>query len=771
MSSRRSIGNTFDVTTVTDGTNGTNAFSVDLSNEMDSVACDSDMKTAAAFNIYSQIAAFYGVEDVTALCQIRYTSKPTNASLTLETSGSGTGSTSLTTTFQTISTKQWIRIHYNSGVAVSKRETLEVEIKHATYGTIALSIAVVGMKGGAIYNLVPSANAITHKKDGTYTPNVITCGSSKLDVATGTTSSNPSEATIKYSADGGSVTNYPSGGLTAGTNFTNYVTFFLYVNNTVVDKETVNIVTDGTNGTNGKDGKDGKDGQDGADGLDGAQGYGYALLLNRDGLYTDANWATYAEIGHSESYSHRSGDSAFAVCRVGDIFVVSGTSSDTGLNHTATYRCTAVSSGSITGTCLSHVKDGLQGARGKTGRFYYYAGVWSGNTDVYVVSDAEAPYFAYGNSYYVFNPESNGSYTQAQMGTPSNSGNWKIMTNDFKYLITEAIFGAFAHFGTFIISGDWMLSENGYLNGTLYTGSDTYSGVPAYTYFDAQYPQGTRSIGITSSSVTSTTSSRKTNYFSMSGKRVVKISGKVTSGGTMYVCLYLSSGSAISSPVAITSTSGASVTINFGSAGSSSCYIGAYMANSSYSGTITAVSVESFAPNYAVDGLTGKSYQNDAYLKGLIYATGGTITGDMNITGSLTIGTYGANQNSIMLSPSSTNPSIVGYVGTTEVFRIGTQVNYDGSTLPTIKIGQGYLRGDALLLYDSAGSNCRAYTTRFIVERVANSLHYPFSIDINTSKKVILKANGKDMWPTSKSEVGWGGVYVDGTTLRVNMDG
>ena len=40
MSSRRSIGNTFHVTTVTDGTNGTNAFSVDLSNEMDSVACD-----------------------------------------------------------------------------------------------------------------------------------------------------------------------------------------------------------------------------------------------------------------------------------------------------------------------------------------------------------------------------------------------------------------------------------------------------------------------------------------------------------------------------------------------------------------------------------------------------------------------------------------------------------------------------------------------------------------------------------------------------------
>ena len=472
MSSRRSIGNTFHVTTVTDGTNGTNAFSVDLSNEMDSVACDNDMKTAAAFNIYSQIAAFYGVKDVTALCQIRYTSKPTNASLTLETSGSGTGSTSLTTTFQTISTKQWIRIHYNSGVAVSKRETLEVEINHATYGTIALSIAVVGMKGGAIYNLVPSANAITHKKDGTYTPNVITCGSSKLDVATGTTSSNPSEATIKYSADGGSVTNYPSGGLTAGTNFTNYVTFFLYVNNTVVDKETVNIVTDGTNGTNGSDGKDGKDG---------AEGYGLKLTLERSGRYSESSWNTWGTIGRSEPWGKIDGDSDFTACRVGDYFIVTGTSTDKGIRHTEQFRCTSVSANSIIGTCVSHVKDGQEGSRGRIGRFFYYVGTWTGDTvKTYIVNDAQAPYFKYGSNYFVFNPETNGNYTESQMGTPStSSSNWDIMTNDFKYIITAALFSSFANLGSFIISEDWLISQNGTVNG---------SSSGAYTQFDKDYP-------------------------------------------------------------------------------------------------------------------------------------------------------------------------------------------------------------------------------------------------------------------------------------------
>lgn len=476
MSSRRSIGNTFHVTTITDGTNGTNAFSVDLSNEMDSVACDSDMKTAVAFNIYSQIAAFYGVKDVTALCQIRYTSKPTNASLTLETSGSGTGGTSLTTTFQTISTKQWIRIHYNSGVAVSKRETLEVEIKHATYGTIALSIAVVGMKGGAIYNLVPSANAITHKKDGTYTPNVITCGSSKLDVATGTTSSNPYEATIKYSADGGSVTNYPSGGLTAGTNFTNYVTFFLYVNNTVVDKETVNIVTDGKYGK------------------DGAEGKGYKLFLKRDNSYTDVQWDTWGAIGFNDSYSKVTGDPDFTLCRVGDLFVVSGKSSDSGKNHTTTLKCSGVNVGVtpnvIYGTVVAHEHDGDDGQRGKAGRFYYFAGDWNSST-TYVMTDTQAPYVkaSNGSFYMLDNAGNGGSNVNSTNQNPTNSsyGNgkpWSVMQSDHQYYIAKAFFGNYAQFGSAIINGDWMISTYGKKNGS--TSND-------YTSFDPSDPTGVSS--------------------------------------------------------------------------------------------------------------------------------------------------------------------------------------------------------------------------------------------------------------------------------------
>ena len=96
-------------------------------------------------------------------------------------------------------------------------------------------------------------------------------------------------------------------------------------------------------------------------GEDGGKGYSIALTLIRNNLYTDANWNTYAELGHSENYGKRTGDSDFTACRVSDYFVVTGTSSDSGKNHTAIYKCTSVNANSITGTCVSHTKDGEKG--------------------------------------------------------------------------------------------------------------------------------------------------------------------------------------------------------------------------------------------------------------------------------------------------------------------------------------------------------------------------------------------------------------------------
>lgn len=122
---------------------------------------------------------------------------------------------------------------------------------------------------------------------------------------------------------------------------------------------------------------------------------------------------------------------------------------------------------------VNTVEDGKDGERGKVGRFFYYAGDFdaTNTTQKFLVNDAQAPFFRYkyeGSEiyyYYVFNPEVNGEYTMSKMWEESvssfNNKPWEIMTNDFKYLITEALFSENAHLGSAIIKGDWMISQHG----------------------------------------------------------------------------------------------------------------------------------------------------------------------------------------------------------------------------------------------------------------------------------------------------------------------
>lgn len=140
----------------------------------------------------------------------------------------------------------------------------------------------------------------------------------------------------------------------------------------------------------------------------------------------------------------------------GVTFTVTGTCTYDGKTYSATVTVALI--GSTQG------EQGGTGPRGKVGRFFYYAGVWNdfASTDSFLVNDAQAPYFYYNNNYWVFNPETNGTYTKQNMGTPSSlSSNWNLMNNEFKYIITEAIFSNFAKLASAIFSGDWMLSQYG----------------------------------------------------------------------------------------------------------------------------------------------------------------------------------------------------------------------------------------------------------------------------------------------------------------------
>lgn len=158
---------------------------------------------------------------------------------------------------------------------------------------------------------------------------------------------------------------------------------------------------------------------------------------------------------------------------------------------------------------VSTIEDGEQGKRG---RFYYYAGEFdsTNDDDTFVINDAQAPFFKHIESgqtrYHVFNPDGNPDHdlTMEEMWAISNNWNnrpWEAMTNDFKYLITEAIFSNFAHFGSAIISGDWMISQYGTIfdaqgeeheidSPTATYNSYTYEN--AYTLFDANYPNDSK---------------------------------------------------------------------------------------------------------------------------------------------------------------------------------------------------------------------------------------------------------------------------------------
>lgn len=175
----------------------------------------------------------------------------------------------------------------------------------------------------------------------------------------------------------------------------------------------------------------------------------------------------------------------------------------TGTITSGSVTTTYIATGVLSIVCTQAGEQGETGQRGKIGRFCYFGGTFNAadTTQTFIVNDAQAPYFEHTENgqkrYHVFNYDTNGSYTMAQMWAISSNWNnapWEVMTNDFKYIITEAIFAQFAHLGSFIISGDYFISQYGTLfynnNGTIETTvidasnvSTLFGGSVAYAWF------------------------------------------------------------------------------------------------------------------------------------------------------------------------------------------------------------------------------------------------------------------------------------------------
>lgn len=103
----------------------------------------------------------------------------------------------------------------------------------------------------------------------------------------------------------------------------------------------------------------------GEKGSPGEQGYSIVAYVEQSN-FTEANWSTYGTIGHVEGWTGT--ESIANGCRVGDLFAVVGTATDTKNSHTLIYR-SDVSSGRLHGTCISHVitPRGAKGDKGDRG--------------------------------------------------------------------------------------------------------------------------------------------------------------------------------------------------------------------------------------------------------------------------------------------------------------------------------------------------------------------------------------------------------------------
>ena len=214
---------------------GTSPWIADLDNEMDSVACDNDGKPVVQQTVSTNVSLFYGSQKKAFITSVNGGDTGITISFSNKTAATAKDSDTITVTFAT-------------NAVISGKKEFEITLTAKDDASIqrVLTLTVNGLKGGATYNLVPSDSFVLLNKANQYVPSVLTCTYNKFDVAKGQFVT-PAGGTVKYIKDGETDENaYKQ--LVPGTDFTNNVTFLLYVGATLVDRETIHIVKDGTDG-------------------------------------------------------------------------------------------------------------------------------------------------------------------------------------------------------------------------------------------------------------------------------------------------------------------------------------------------------------------------------------------------------------------------------------------------------------------------------------------------------------------------------------------
>lgn len=523
---------------------GTSPYFADIDNEMDSVVCDKDGKTTAAYDAYINVHVWHG---------------STEETLTTLTTNSITGFT-----ITPDASNKRIRVQVASGTQIAPVNTINITAASADSGNKSLHFVLNGVRAGAngepavIYALVPSVSSVVKKKDGSYSVSGVSCTRQKN--VGGTITNNTTDGTITCRIDGGNEMSYTNNDEIPVSSFTKSVQFIFKVGGVTVDTETILMIADGEDST-----------------VPGPAAVMYSISLAGSVLANDPNTGKlivsivgrvyktegdtttpYTALTKSNLYLYfEKADGSGSQVPAGDISV-----SDN--QFTTTYQNGANYSNEVllgvrfnidnvikARESIQVVKYGTNGQSitGHTGRFFYYAGDYSGVPGNYAMQETQGPYVKVTNGANIefwmldFKGVEPASFPATATEAPSDqSTQWTKMSSEQKYYIARAFFGPYAHFGSFIINSDWMISQYGVLvdsSGTktivnAYNVDTLFNGKVPYAWFDPTDPTA--------------------NTAPLSGQY-------------------------------------------------------------------------KFAPNFAVDGLAGKTYQNDAYIRGEVHATSGEFTG------------------------------------------------------------------------------------------------------------------------------------------------
>lgn len=219
---------------------GENAVLADLDNEMVGCVLTSDGVTAKAQSWTTNVGIWYGYE------QLELTE------LTAQAASGLTVNANKDTGSVTVSVAQGVALADTNDVVL----TLKAQ-KNGQNFERTLTFTVTGVRAGAngadaiVYSLVPSVSSVTRYKDGSYSVTSVSC---KRQKTVGGSIADTTDGELKYSLDGGAEQSANNGQAISTTTFNKSIKFSFYVNNLLVDVESIPLLTDGQDGTDGLDG-------------------------------------------------------------------------------------------------------------------------------------------------------------------------------------------------------------------------------------------------------------------------------------------------------------------------------------------------------------------------------------------------------------------------------------------------------------------------------------------------------------------------------------